>query len=147
MITTMGKKNLRSCTLALKAPIWNGHVMSFPLMFHGQGRSHGHAYHQKREGSTQKNSWRNWKQSMTHVAGYMLGSEYSLCAKLHTDRKELAGAAFFCRSWCRLCARSGGTWYLFCEAAARRPQRSPWWAKSPRKESRLRTMITLIWRW
>ena len=54
---------------------------------------------------------------MTHVAGYMLGSEYSLCAKLHTDRKELAGAAFFCRSWCRLCARSGGTWYLFCEAA------------------------------
>ena len=40
---------------------------------------------------------------MTPVAGYMLGSQYSLCAKLHTDIKEAAGASFFCRlCWCAL---------------------------------------------
>ena len=51
---------------------------------------------------------------MTPVAGYMLGSQYSLCAKLHTDIKEAAGASFFCR----LCAHSVRTRCLFCEAAA-----------------------------
>ena len=58
---------------------------------------------------------------MTPVAGYILGSQYSSCAKLHTDIKEPAGASFFCRPLCRLCARSVWTRYLFCEAAARTP--------------------------
>ena len=110
----MGKK--RSCTLALKAPIRNGHVMSFPLMFHGQvTRSRllskvGGQYPEKQLEELKTIQ-------MTPVAGYMLGSQYSLCAKLHTDIKEAAGASFFCR----LCAHSVRTRCLFCEAAARTP--------------------------
>ena len=100
----------------------------------------------KREGSTQKNNWRSWKQSGWLLSQVIWLGHKVTCAKLHTDIKELAGASFFCHSWCCLHALSMQTWYLV-KWQLGRLQHSPWQIKSPRKKSRLRTMIILIWRW
>ncbi|KAM9760261.1 small ubiquitin-related modifier 2-like [Dama dama] len=43
--------------------------------------------------------------------------ENKICL-LAPSPSSTAAASFFCRPWCRLCARSVPTWYLFCEAAA-----------------------------